>query len=248
MNKTESMPMLSDILRMVDRNKVLSDLRGKYNHSVTYNTSRTILKYIQEDTRLTAYAYHPGNAVVIFPKKNGLIAYSCYFEGFPSGESYSSFRWTKMKMEKAISLIKQEIWEKSDYIDDAVYEDTSYPNRWIEVATGEIEYTSSYQNSPLTINDYKKTYSQYLYHTDYVIFRLISGKLRIEIDGQFHNYDDFVNTILLFRNPKTKQTVTISQLPTLGSWKKVLSISDLADNILDELKVQVISKKMKDAA
>ena len=153
-----------------------------------------------------------------------------------------------MKMSKAISLIKQDIWEDSGYIDDAVYEDTSYPNRWIEIASGEIEYTSSYQNSPLTINDYKNAYSQYLYHTDYVIFRLISGKLRIEIDGQYHNYDDFVNTILLFRNPKTKQTVTISQLPTLGSWKKVLSISDLEDNILDELKVQVISKKMKEAA
>ncbi|MCK5050814.1 MAG: hypothetical protein KAS53_03670 [Candidatus Cloacimonetes bacterium] len=248
MNKKDKMPKLSDILRMVDRNKVLSDLKNKYNHSILYNTSRTVLKYIKEDVELTAYAYNPGNAVVIFPKKNGLIAYSCYFEGFPNGESYSSFRWTKMKMAKAISLIKQDIWEESGYIDDAVYEDTSYPNRWVEVASGQIEYTLSYQNSPLTINDYQKAYSQYLYHTDYVIYRLISGKLRIEIDGQYHSYDDFVDIILMFRNPKTKHFVTISQLPILGSWKKVLSISDLEDNILNELKVQVISKKMKDAA
>ena len=72
MIKTEAMPMLSDILKLIDRNKVLSDRKNKYNHSVTYNTSRTILKYIQENTRLTAYAYNPGNAVVIFPKKQGL--------------------------------------------------------------------------------------------------------------------------------------------------------------------------------
>jgi|AntAceMinimDraft_16_1070373.scaffolds.fasta_scaffold46597_2 hypothetical protein len=54
MDKTETMPILGDILRMVDRNKALSDLKNKYNHSVTYNTSRTILKYIQEDVSLTA--------------------------------------------------------------------------------------------------------------------------------------------------------------------------------------------------
>ncbi len=67
MDKTETMPMLSDILKMVDRNKVLSDQKGKYNHSVSYNNSRTIIKYIQEDILLTAYAYNPGNAIVIIP-------------------------------------------------------------------------------------------------------------------------------------------------------------------------------------
>ena len=80
MKKKEGMPMLSDVLRMVDRNKVLSDLRNRHYHQVSYNNSRTIINYIEKsDVELTAYGFNPGNAIVIFPKKTGLISYSCYF-------------------------------------------------------------------------------------------------------------------------------------------------------------------------
>jgi len=249
MNKKESMPMLSDILRMVDRNKALSDLKGKYNHSVTYNTSRTILRYIQENTLLTAFAYNPGNAVVIFPKKIGIIAYSCFFEGFPSGESYSSFRWAKMKMEKAITLIKKkDIWEDSDYIEDAVYEDTAYATQWEELATGIIEYTSSFRNSELTLNNFRKEFDNYIYSREYRIYRLTSGRLRVEIDSQYFSYDDFLNIILFFREDRSEESVKITELPLLDSWQKVLSVDDLDDELLDQLKVQTISQKMKEAA
>jgi len=248
MDKTETMPMLSDILKMVDRNEVLSDLKGKYNHSVTYNTSRTILKYIQDDTLLTAYAYNPGNAVVIFPKKKGLIAYSCFFDGFPGGESYSCFHWTKMKMEKAISLVKENIWEASDYCEDIIYEDTSYETRWEELATGKIEYTSSHRNSSLTISNFRKEYSSYIYDRDYRIFRLTSGRLRVEVDSKYFSFEDFLNIILFYRENRLEESVIMTEVPKLDSWQKVLSIDDLDDEILDELKVQFISNKMKEAA
>ncbi len=247
MKKKKGMPMLSDILRMVDRNKVLSDLRGKYNHSVSYNNSRTIIKYIEEEeVLLTAYAYNPGNAIVIFPKKNALIAYSCYLEAFPSGESYSSFRWTKMKMVKAITLIKEDMWEDSNYIEDAVYEDTSYPNRWSEVAAGKLEYTHS-TNSPLSIIDYKKAYIDNTYTRYYVIYRLTSGRLRVELDNSYYPFDDFTNIVLFYRGHKDDESVKIMEVPQMNSWQRVLSIDDPGDEILDQLKVQVISKKMKAA-
>jgi len=249
MKRSAEMPKLSDVLRLIDRNKVLSDLRGKYNHSVSYNNSRTIIKYIQEDILLTSYAYNPGNAVVIFPKKNGLIAYSCYFEGFPCGDSYSSFRWNTLKMAKAISLIKQDIWEDSDYIKDAVYEDTSYETQWEELATGKIEYTSSHRNSSLTISNFRKEYSNYIYSCDYRIYRLKSGKLRVEVDGKYFSYEEFMNIIIFYRENRSAESITMTELPKLNSWQKVLSIDDLDDDeILDLLKVQVISIKMKEAA
>lgn len=248
MIKQKKMPKLSDVLKMIDRNKVLNDQRNKYNHSVTYNTSRTVLKYIEEDIVLTAYAYNPGNAVVIFPKKSGLIAYSCFFDGFPSGERYSSFHWRKINMKRAISLIKEDIWEESDYIDDAVYEDTAYATQWEELATGRIEYTSSYSSSILTISKFKQTYSNYIYEQNYTIYRLTSGKLRVEVDEKYFSFEEFINIILFYREHKNDESVTIIEVPKLNSWQKVLSIDDLDNDILDLLKVQAISKKMKEAA
>lgn len=249
MDKTESMPMLSDVLRMVDRNKVLTDLKNRHYHQVSYNNSRTIINYVESDVELTAYAYNPGNAVVIFPKKTGLISYSCFFDGFPSGESYSCFHWSRIETGKAIALIKESIWEESDHCEDIVYEDTSYALKWEELATGSLEYTSSYSNSTLSISNFKQTYSNYIYNRDYTIYRLTSGKLRVEVDGKYYSYEDFIKIILFYREHKLSESVTIMEVPKLNSWQKVLSIiDDLNDDILDQLKVQVVSKKMKEAA
>jgi len=248
MGKTETMPILSDILKMVDRNKVLNDLKGKYNHSVSYNNSRTIIKYIQEDILLTAYAYNPGNAIVIFPKKTGLIAYSCFFDGFPSGEGYSCFHWSKMEMKMAITSIKNNTWEDSNYCEDAAYEETSYALKWEELATGNLEYTSSHRNSSLTISNFRKEYSNYIYNRDYTIFRLTSGRIRVEVDSKYFSFEEFMNIILFYRENKEDESVPMTELPKLSSWQKVLSIDYLDEEILDKLKVQVISNKMKEAA
>ena len=248
MDKTESMPMLSDVLRMVDRNKVLSDLKNRHYHQVAYNNSRTIIKYVESNVVLTAYAYNPGNAVVIFPKKTGLISYSCFFDGFPSGESYSCFHWRKIEIVKAIALIKQNIWERSDHCEDVIYEDTSYASQWEELATGRLEYTSSYSNSTLTISNFKQTYSNYIYNRNYTIYRLTSGKIRVEVDGKYFSYEDFIKIILFYREHKTSESVTIMEVPKLNSWQRVLSITDLDNDILDQLKVQTISKKIREAA
>ncbi|MCK5050776.1 MAG: hypothetical protein KAS53_03475 [Candidatus Cloacimonetes bacterium] len=249
MKEKEDMPMLSDVLRMVDRNKVIGDLRNKHYHQVAYNNSRTIIKYVENDVVLTAFAYNPGNAVVIFPKANKqLIAYSSYFDGFPSGQCYSCFHWSKMDMKMAITLIKQDIWERSDHCEDVIYEDTSYASQWEELATGNIEYTSSYSNSTLTIRNFKKTYNNYIYNRNYTIYRLTSGKLRVEVDGKYYSYEEFINIIMFFRNHKIDESVIIVEVPKLNTWQKVLSIDDLNNDILDQLKVQAISKKMKEAA
>ncbi len=248
MKRTEDMPMLSDVLTMVDRNKVLSDLRNKHYHQVTYNNSRTIIRYVEEDVVLTAFAYNPGNAVVIFPKKSGLIAYSCFFDGFPGGANYASFHWSKMDMKTAIDLIKKSIWEESGHCEDVIYEDTSYASQWEELATGSLEYTSSYSNSTLTISNFKQTYSNYIYNRDYTIYRLTSGRLRVEVDGKYFSFEDFIKIILFFREHKTDESVTIIEVPKLNSWQKVLAVTDLEDEILNKLKVQVVSQKMKEAA
>ena len=248
MKKKEGMPLLSDVLRMVDRNRILSDLRNKHYHQVSYNNSRTIINYVESDVLLTAYGLNPGNAVVIFPKKTGLIAYSCFFDGFPCGTNYASFHWSKIDMKMAITLIKNNIWEDSNYGEDITYEETSYALKWEELATGRLEYTSSYSNSTLTISNFKKTYSNYIYDHNYTIYRLTSGKLRVEVDKKYFSYEDFIKIILFFREHKTSESVTIMEVPRLNSWQRVLSVTDLDDDTLDQLKVQTISKKIREAA
>jgi len=248
MKRSPEMPKLSDVLRLVDRNGVLTDLRNRHYHQVSYNNSRTIIRYIQSDVVMTAFGWNPGNTVVIFEKKDGLIAYSCFFDGFPSGNNYASFHWSKMEMEKAITLIKKDIWEDSNYCEDITYEEKSYALKWEDLATGKVEYTSSHRNSSLTISNFRKEYSSYIYHRDYKIFRLTSGRLRVEVDGKYFSYEEFMNIILFYRENKEDESVPMTELPKLNSWQKVLSIDDLDDEILDKLKVQVISNKMKEAA
>lgn len=242
------MPLLSDVLRMIDRNRVLTDLRNKYYHQVTYNNSRTILKYIESNVILSAYAYNPGNAVVIFPKKNGLIAYSCYFDGFPDGGNYSSFHWSKLDVDKAIALIRKNIWEQADLCKDTVFENNCYMAQWENLAIGKLAYTSSYRTSTITISEFKQTHNSNVYFHDYSILRLNSGRLRVEVDGKFFSYEEFLKIIQFYREHQFEESIMIIDAPDLNSWQKVLSIDDLEDNILDELKVQTISKKIKEAA
>ena len=89
----EDMPFISEILMMVDRNKVVGNYTNKWTHKVGYHNTRTILAYIKKDARPAAYACNPGNAVLILQKQKGMIAYGCYFEGFPEGDKYSQFLW-----------------------------------------------------------------------------------------------------------------------------------------------------------
>ena len=150
-------------------------------------------------------------------------------------------------MKMAITLIKNNIWEDSNYCEDVVYEETSYALKWEELATGRLEYTSSYSNSTLTISNFKKTYSNYIYDHNYTIYRLTSGRLRVEVDGKYFSYEDFIKIIIFFREHKTDESVTILEVPRLNSWQKVLSVTDLDNAILDQLKIQTISKKIRAA-
>lgn len=250
MSKMEDMPKLSDILRMVDRNGVLNGLRNKHYHQVAYNNSRTIIRYVEEDVVLTAYGYNPGNAIVVFEKKNGLIAYSCYFDGFPNGESYSCFHWTKMDMDDALILIKEDKWEDSGYIDDAVYEDTSYSADWPVLASGSIKYITSYSgnNSNVMVKEYLLNKDHHIFSSDFTIKRLKSGRLRVELNGLHFPYEQIVAVMIFFEeNPDTDKQ-SVGHLPSMGSWKKVISITEIENDISRELKAQVLTDKMKEAA
>ncbi len=250
MSKMEDMPKLSDVLREVDRNRVLSDLRNKHYHQVTYNNSRTILKYVEEDVVLTAYAYNPGNAIVVFEKKNGLIAYSCYFDGFPNGESYSCFHWTKMDMNDALILIKEDKWEDSDYIEDIDYKDTSYSADWPVLACGKIQYITSYSgnNADITIEEYLYNEDNHIFSSDFTIKRLKSGRLRVELNGSHFPYEQIVDVMTFFEETPDTSKQRVGHLPSMGSWRKVISITEIEKDISRELKAQVLTDKMKEAA
>ena len=71
MNTKTNMTLLSEILAKIDRNNDVDNVRNTHRHQVSYCNSRTIIRYIESDVVLTAFGCNPGNAVVIFKKKNG---------------------------------------------------------------------------------------------------------------------------------------------------------------------------------
>lgn len=239
---------LTELLARVDRLGALADHQNKYYHKVGYNSSRTIIRYILKDVELTAYAYNPGNAVVIFPKKKGLIAYGCYFDSFPDAEGFASYRWTKMDMKVAIELIKEDFWEKSDYDKNIDYQDTSYRRNWEVLASGRLDYTCSRQAADQTVAEFKQEHNDNIYQMDFTILRLSSGRLRIELNRSYHSLSEFTKVALFFSKQQNEDILKISQLPKIESWQKVVGISTIDTALLDEMKVETIAKKIKDAA
>ena len=242
------MPRISEILSLADGNKIISNYTNRWAHKVAYGNTRTILNYIEKDARAAAYACNPGNVVLILQKKKGMIAYSCYFEGFPQGDQYSQFLWKKMKVGKALSLIEQDSWLDAGYVEGLNYEDSSYSAEWPVLVCGKIQYISSYSgnNTDITVEEYLLNEDHHSYTSDFSIRRLKSGRLRVEVNFHHHPYHEIVDIISFFEEHHGK--LTIGYLPSMGGWRKVISITEIEKDISCELKAQVLTDKMKEAA
>ena len=244
----EDMPFISEILMMVDRNKVVGNYTNKWTHKVGYNNTRTILSYIKKDARPAAYACNPGNAVLILQKQKGMIAYGCYFEGFPEGDQYSQYLWRKMKVEKALSFIKQDFWMDAGHVEGLNYEDTSYSADWPVLASGKIQYITSFSdnNAGISVEEYLQNKDHYTFSSDFTIKRLKSGKLRVELNGLHFPYEHIVDVMTFFEENHGR--LRVGHLPDMGDWRQVISITEIEKEIRIELKAQVLTDKMKEAA
>ena len=247
---TKEMPRISEILSLVDRNKIISNYTNRWTHKVSYNNTRTILSYIEKDARVVAYACNPGNVVLILQKQRGMIAYGGFFEGFPKSDIYSQFLWKKMKVKKALSLIKQDFWLDSGYTEGLDYEDTSYSADWPVLASGSIKYITSYSgnNSNVMVKEYLLNKDHHIFNSDFSIRRLKSGKLRVEVNSYHYPYYEIVEIISFFEENPDTDKLRVGHLPSMGSWKKVISITEIEKDISRELKAQVLTDKMKEAA
>jgi hypothetical protein len=237
---------LSQFLAKIDRNHTLSDYQDKYHHHVSYRNSRTILRYVEKDVILTAYAYNPGNGLVIFPKKGGLIAYGCYLTGFPVADGYSNFHWTKLAVDDAIAIIKRQSWEFSCYDQHVEYIEAPF-KQWDLIAKGRIDYTT-YADRELTLAEFYSRYSDHVYYCDFEIYRLSSGRLRVEVDGKYISALEFITAYQFLRKPDFSEQTITGQLPRINSWQKVLVVSEINPQLEKELEVQAIAGKMKEAS
>ena len=246
----EEMPFISEILKKADINGVVGSYTNRWTHKVGYNNTRTILAYIKKDAQVAAYACNPGNIVLILQKQKGMIAYGCYFEGFPQGDQYSQYLWKKMKVEKALFFIKQDFWLASAYVDGLDYKDTSYSAEWPVLASGTIKYITSYSgsNGDITVQEYLRNQDHHIFSSDFSIRRLKSGKLRVELNGLHLPYEQLVDVISFFEEHPDTHKLKVGHLPDLGNWRKVISITDIEDDIRKEIKAQVIRDRMKEAA
>jgi hypothetical protein len=234
--------MLSQVLKQIDLNNTVSDINARHLHSVAYNTSRTILRYIKCDVSLLAYGYNPGNAIVIFEKQNGLIAYGCYLDSFPVRNLYPSYHWQKLDTETAIHQILIHKWEASDYTSGIEYSQPSY--QWEVITTGELEIT--YQASQL-----EKTLEQQkpeTYKEAYRIVRLKSNKLRVETEGKYVDYKEFLTILLFFRSCSDINHIPLKQFPRTQFKARVLRITEVSDTILQELQAQTVSHTLQKAS
>jgi len=244
--KTTQMPLLSEILTLMDRTHDTDNPRDPWRHTIAYSNTRTIIRYIASDVILLAYGCNPGNGIVIFKKNHGLIAYGCYLDSFPAGKDYPCYHWMSMSIEKAINRIKLDIWDTSGFLEGVDFVDAPV-NEWQELACGDIEYTS-YNMSDITVSEFRKTHNKLISSSFYSILRLKSGRLRVEIDGSYCPYEQLVEAIHFFRSQTDSRETTTRQLPRLYHWRKILSVSDLDEEIFQELKVQTIVQKMSKAS
>ncbi len=238
--------MLSDVLKKIDVNNSMTDPQSMHRHQVCYSHSRTIIRYVEKNVKLAAYGCNPGNALVIFNKHDGLTAYGCYLDSFPVTNGWPNFHWAKLTVEEAICLIKKDIWQESGYDQNIQYSSTE--KHWQELACGVIEYTSSYRNSQFTISQFREEYGKYIYELKYTILRLKSGRLRVEVQDSYFPFDDFLKILLFFQAEDRSSKAGICDLPEVDRYQKALSIEQPANEIIDELKCQVVAKKMKEAA
>ncbi|MDP8320845.1 MAG: hypothetical protein RAO94_00695 [Candidatus Stygibacter australis] len=243
--KTTQMPLLSEILTRMDSTHDTENPRDPRRHTIAYSNTRTIIKYIASDVILLAYGCNPGNGIVIFKKNHGLIAYGCYLDSFPAGKDYPCYHWKSMSIEKAITRIKLDIWDTAGFLEEVDFIDAPV-NEWQELACGEIEFTS-YNSGNIKISDFMRTYKKMISSCFYSILRLKSGRLRVEIDGSYCPYEQLAEAIQFFRSQTDSRETTTGQLPRLYYWRKVLSVSDLDEEIFQELKVQTIVQKMSKA-
>jgi hypothetical protein len=234
--------MLSRILNQIDLNNTVSDISNKHIHQVAYSTSRTIMRYIQSDVPLLAYGYNPGNAIVIFEKQGGLIAYGCYLDSFPVKTLYPAYHWQKMEVETAIHLILTHKWEAADYTTGIDYTEPSF--QWEVITTGELEIT--YQTKQL-----EKTLEQFQpdsFEQAYRIIRLKSNNLRVEVAESYCDYREFLKILQFFRSYADVRSIPLKQFPSIQFQTRVLRITDVSDALLDELQVQAISHKLQKAS
>jgi hypothetical protein len=245
MKKKEKV-LLSEVLRQIDASGSLQNHLNPYRHHVCYSHSRTIIRYLKSDVVLTAYAYNPGNALVIFPKQDGLLAYGCYLDSFPVSNGYPSYHWGKLQVEAAIHLIKQDIWQKSGYDENTRYYSTG--RGWQKLASGIIEFTSFHCNSTYTIEQFRANYDNYVYEAKYTILRLKSGRLRVEVNDQYFAFTNFLEIVLCFQDKAASAKASICNLPAMGNWRKALGVEQPPEKLIRELKAQVIAKKMQEAA
>ncbi len=75
---------IPDILRSIDRNGSVYDVVWKYNHTVQSGSSRAIMNHLSDETVVYAHGINSGNGIVIFGRKQGVIAYSVVFSGWRS--------------------------------------------------------------------------------------------------------------------------------------------------------------------
>ncbi len=228
---------IPDILRSIDRNGSVYDVAWRYNHTVQSGSSRAIMNHLDEETVVYAYAHNPGNGIVIFGKKKGVIAYSVVFSGYPNAKAGTNCVWCRLPTMTALELIRESVWEQSHVTEGVEYEKAERCFQWPLLAKGTLRYIcSSYRSS--RVSEIKPS------DAELSVRRLRSGRLRIEINGYFCPCAEIARA-LSFLQENDPSKMMVSDLPQVSSWRSVIAIEDLPEKLMPEIIVQGVAETMK---
>ncbi len=240
MDNNASTPLsLWQFLAKVDPQRNIYNYGEKHLHKVQYNNSRSIIRYLREETRLIAYACNPGNGLIMLAKKGGIMAYAVIYLGYPNANGERVFLWSAVRNLSALRLIRDGRWEHRHISEGIDYNKGEDTHIWPVIDRGVVHYVSSSQGDQL-ISKVQPCAG------DLVIMRLSSGKLRLELDDNFCSCQTIGKAMNYFEHPPLSKSLRVFDLPRLNGWSRIVSIDPLPEEISARIKAQAIADTIND--
>lgn len=226
---------LWQFLAKVDTQGNFSDYAKKHYHKVQYNNSRSIIRYLQPDTKLLGYACNPGNGVILLRKKGGIMAYAVIYLGYPNPHGERVFLWSSLKNREALKAIREGNWAATQLDETQDYSKGQDTHNWLMLAKSTIHYVTNYQgDKPLSTVQASTG--------ELSILQLRSGKLRLEMDESYCPCQMIGKALNYFEHRPVSTDPSIFDLPQLNAWSRIVSIDPLPADLGARIKAQAIAE------
>ncbi len=228
---------------------------GHTLHSVGYGNSRGILTYIKKQKDPVAFAYNPGNGIVIFTRHGGgTLAYGGIYRGFPIlTPGNGNFIWNNIReVDKAIDLIKEDIWTKSYYDRSINYADSFMRDGWTKEYEGYLLLLPHRDNVLLMPHSQLKSKQpDNIENHEISIVRTKSNRLKIFVERVCRPVNKITSALSKVNANDINEDHFLSTFPAIvigwGKYLLIKTVPRMDKNLIDELAAESVRKKFMKA-